>query len=125
MFTIHKELLKQFFRKPFTNLFPSRHAPKSVNKFLEEVKIGKKKINPPVAVPPGFRGKIKYLPEICIGCKLCTKVCPAKAVVFKPKIKKIEYHLFRCTFCGECVEICPVKALVFTDEFLLSAYDKE
>lgn len=120
-----RELLKQLFRKPFTNKFPSKHIPKSVNEYLEKVANGKAKMNPPIKTPPGFRGKIKYNREKCIGCRLCTKVCPSQAVVFHENTKKISYHVFRCTFCGECVKICPVKALLFSDEFLLADYKKD
>jgi len=52
-------------------------------------------------------------------------VCPANAVVFQEREKKIKYHLFRCTFCGQCVDVCPVNALEFTDEFLLADYKKD
>ncbi len=119
------ELLKQLFRKAFTNQFPAKHAPKSVNALLKDVKRGKVKLNPPVHLPKGFRGKIAYDRKKCIGCQLCVKVCPANAVVFDPKTRKIKYYPSRCTFCGECVNVCPVKCLTFTDEFLLADYKKD
>ena len=119
---MQKELIKQLFKKAFTNKFPVKHTPGSVNKLLEDVGKGKKKINPPVEVPEDYRGKIAYDRDKCIGCQMCTKVCPAAAVVFKPKTKKIKYYHFRCTFCGECVKICPVKCLSFTKDFLLADY---
>jgi len=125
MLAMLRTLFSQMLRKPFTNLFPVKYAPKSVNAFLRDVDNGRKKMNPPVAVPPGFRGKIRYHREKCIGCRLCTRVCPANAVVFQERDKKIRYHFFRCTFCGECVKACPVKALEFTDEFLSAAYGKD
>ncbi len=125
MITMQKELFRQLFKRAFTNQFPAKHAPKSVNALLEAVGKGKAKLNPPVPVPENFRGKIAYDKNKCIGCQLCVKVCPANAVVFKPKEKKISYHTFRCTFCGECVNVCPVKCLTFTDEFLLADYKKD
>ena len=125
MLTMQLEVLKQLFRRTFTNRFPAKHIPKSVTGFLKDVEAGKAKINPPVPTPPGFRGKVNYLRDKCIGCRLCIKVCPANAVVFREHEKKIRYHLFRCTFCGECVAICPTKALVFTDEFLMADYKKD
>ncbi len=125
MLTMQKELLKQLFMKAFTNTFPARRIPRSVTRFLRMAESGKVKPNPPVPVPPGFRGRIEYKRDKCIGCGMCVKVCPADAVVFLEKEKKIKYHLFRCTFCGQCVDVCPVKALVFTDEFLLADYKKD
>ncbi len=125
MLEMPKELFKQLFKKPFTNLFPAKHAPRSAAGLLKKVSEGKAKLNPPVETPPNFRGKIKYHREKCIGCKLCTRVCPSAAVEFIEKEKKIRYHLFRCTFCGECVNVCPVKALEFTKEFLLADYKRD
>ncbi|HDD72754.1 MAG TPA: 4Fe-4S dicluster domain-containing protein [Candidatus Aenigmarchaeota archaeon] len=125
MLAIAKELLKQLFKKPFTNRFPAKYIPKSVTGFLERARTGKVKINPPVEVPPGFRGKIEYDEKKCIRCKLCTRVCPAKAVVYSEREKKIKYYLFRCTFCGQCVDVCPVNALTFTKEFLLAGYRRD
>jgi ferredoxin len=119
------ELIKQLFRRTFTNRFPFKHIPKSVSGFLLDVEKGERKFNPPVPAPSGFRGRIDYRKDKCIGCGLCVKVCPAAAVVFIKKEKKIKYHLFRCTFCGQCVEVCPTHALVNTDEFLLADYDKD
>jgi formate hydrogenlyase subunit 6/NADH:ubiquinone oxidoreductase subunit I len=125
MINMQLELIKQLFRRTFTNRFPSKHIPKSVSGFLKSVEKGKKKMNPPVPTPPGFRGRIDYTKKKCIGCRLCVKVCPADAVVFIEKEKKISYHLFRCTFCEQCVEVCPTKALVTTNEFLLADYEKD
>jgi formate hydrogenlyase subunit 6/NADH:ubiquinone oxidoreductase subunit I len=125
MLTMQKELFKQLFRKAFTNTFPAKHIPRSVTQFLKKAESGKVKANPPVPVPPGFRGRIEYYRDRCIGCRLCVRVCPADAVVFLEKEKKIRYHLFRCTFCGQCVDVCPVKALLFTDEFLLADYEHD
>lgn len=124
MLPMVKELFFQLFRKTFTNRFPAKHIPKSVSGFLSDVKEGRKKMNPPVPAPKGFRGKIIYHKDKCIGCKLCTKVCPAKSVVFNEHEKKIKYHYFRCTFCGECVDICPVGALEFSSDYLLADYKK-
>jgi formate hydrogenlyase subunit 6/NADH:ubiquinone oxidoreductase subunit I len=125
MITMQLELLKQLFKRAFTNKFPAKRIPKSVTGLLKKVEEGEAELNPPVKTPPGFRRRIEYHRDKCIGCGLCVKVCPADAVVFQEKQKKIKYHLFRCTFCGQCVEICPVKALEFTNEFLLADYKKD
>lgn len=125
MFEMAKELLKQLFRKPATNKFPAKHMPESISKFLQDANSGKAKINPPIPVPENFRGKIKYSREKCIGCQLCTKVCPAEALEFLPAEKKVKYFVSRCCFCAQCVEVCPVKALETTKEFLLADYKKE
>mgnify|MGYP000164964568 CR=1 FL=1 len=120
-FTFIPELFRQFFSKPFTNLFPVKYAPASIKETLEKVEKGEIKIVPPVEIPDRetFRGKIQYDKEKCIGCKLCIKVCPAKAIEFKEEEKKIRIYIGRCIFCGQCVDICPTGAIKATKEFKL------
>lgn len=117
-------LLTQLFKTPATNKFPAKYAPKSVLGFLDSIQKGKAKLNPPIEIPPKFRGKIAYDREKCIGCQLCIKVCPTKAIEFMPEEKKIKIFVSRCCFCAQCNDICPVDALSMTDEFMLSSYDK-
>lgn len=118
------EIIKQFFHKPFTNKFPVKYAPRNMHKALEAIQAGKVEINPPVPVPEDFRGKIAYNRETCIGCQLCIKVCPAKAIEFKPDERKIKIYVTRCTFCAMCTEICPTNSLSMTTEFLIGTAEK-
>ncbi len=131
------EVLKLLFKKPFTNKFPAKYAPKSTYGFIKLVKEGKAQIIPPVPTPPKFRGKLKYDRESCVGCGLCVKVCPAKAIELvtykeepkeegaRPKIvRKIRIYIGRCVYCSQCVDICPRNSLSMTDEFLLANEDK-
>jgi formate hydrogenlyase subunit 6/NADH:ubiquinone oxidoreductase subunit I len=121
---VFKVVLKQLFLNAATNKFPAKYAPASTIKFLEKVSKGKLKMVPPIAVPPNFLGKIAYNREKCIGCQLCIKVCPAKAIEFLPEAKKIRIFVARCSFCAQCNDICPVKVLSMTDEFMLSNDNK-
>ena len=134
------ELMKQLFKKPATNKFPLKYAPASVTELLSKIRAGKAKLNPPVELPPNFRGKLSYERDKCTGCAACTKVCPANAIELVPAEKarifhekegatlaapmKIQIYISRCTFCAQCVEVCPAKCLSTTDEFLLADYDK-
>jgi NADH-quinone oxidoreductase subunit I len=121
---IVKVLLRQLVKTPATNKFPAKYAPVSTIKFLNMVAKGKLEMIPPVPVPPKFRGKIAYDRENCIGCQLCYKICPTKAIEWLPEEKKVKVFISRCCFCAQCVDICPVNTLAMTEEFLLANYDK-
>ena len=134
------EVWKLVLKKPFTNRFPAKYAPNNVHGFIRRVASGKAKIVPPVPVPPDFRGKIQYEVDKCIGCGLCIKVCPTKAIEFRQCDRaeilhckegaklaapmKIQIYVSRCCFCAQCTEICPKKCLSMGDEFLLANEDK-
>jgi len=47
--------------------------------------------------------------EICIGCGLCARICPQRAVSIlwgKAHINEV-----RCTNCHRCQEVCPREAI--------------
>jgi len=119
-FSMLPKAFSQMFKKPWTNKFPAKYTPSNTTRFLQQVQAGKAKINPPIELPPGFRGKIQYDKEKCIGCQLCIKVCPSEAIEFKPEEKKIKIYLARCTFCSQCNDVCPVNCLSMSNEFLLA-----
>jgi NADH-quinone oxidoreductase subunit I len=124
MWEAAKTILKQLFQKPATNLFPAKYAPESTLAFLDRVARQEVQLNPPIAIPPGFRGKIAYDRENCIGCQQCYKICPTLAIEWLPEEKKIKIFVSRCCFCAQCVDVCPVNTLAMTEEFLLANYDK-
>ena len=123
-YTMIPQLFAQLFKKPFTNKHPRKYIPSSSTTFFKEVQSGKKSAYPPVETPDRFRGKIVYEKEKCIGCKLCLKVCPSEAIVFKEEEKKIKIYLARCTFCAQCTDVCPVSCLHMSKEFLLADTEK-
>ncbi|MFW6012859.1 MAG: 4Fe-4S dicluster-binding protein [Candidatus Bipolaricaulota bacterium] len=111
--------------KPVTNLFPTKYMPDSITQLLSEVQAGEAEINPPVPLPPEFRGKIFYEREKCIGCQQCLRVCPSKAIKYKEDEEKIKIYVARCTFCSLCNDICPVDCLHMSEEtFLVADGDK-
>lgn len=114
----------QLVRKPATNLFPAKYLPRSVTRYLAKVQQGKALLTPPVATPVRFRGKIVYDRETCIGCKICTRICPANAIEFLPETKKVRIYVTQCVFCSQCNDACPVSALHMSNEFLLATADR-
>jgi len=72
------------------------------------------------ALKKGEFGVVSYDPDLCIGCRYCTMVCPFNIPKFEwsstaPKIVK-------CEFCKErlaegklpgCCEVCPTGAVIF------------
>ena len=114
------ELLKQLFLEPATNKFPTKYLPPSVTQFLREVSEGKSGMNPPVKLPPKFRGKIAYEREACTGCTLCAKVCPAHAIDILPETKRMRIWVTQCIFCSQCTDACPKNGLSMSEEFLLA-----
>ncbi len=108
--------LKNFFKKPITVQYP-----KQMRNFH-----------------PRFRGAVAFVrdqdtgKERCVGCGLCSAVCPANCLTVVPGVdehgirnaKIYLYDMSRCVFCGMCVEVCPELALVMTHEFELSVTDR-
>lgn len=73
---------------------------------------------------PKFRGRIEFIPEKCIGCKMCMRDCPANAIIInKVGDKKFsaDIYLDRCVYCGQCAETCPKKAIEITANYELAA----
>lgn len=74
--------------------------------------------------------------ERCIGCELCSSVCPANAITVigaenSPSDRRspgeryaarYEIDELRCIFCGMCEEACPTDAIVLTPRFEMSDY---
>jgi len=99
------QVLDSLFRKPATTRYP----------FVK------------TKSPFHIRGKIKFVPELCIGCKLCEKDCPSDAihiVKLGEKQWSAEFDLGRCIYCGQCVDSCLKKALLLTDEFELASLER-
>ena len=81
-----------------------------------------------IEMPDKFRGKLKFYPAKCIGCKACMRDCPSDAIkITKVGDKRFEcvIDLSRCVYCAQCVDTCPKKALLATTEFELAQLDRK
>jgi len=119
------KIIEQFFSEKSTNLFPAKHKPASVTGFL-----ARGSLIAPVPAPADFRGRLAFDYQACIGCAMCEKVCPARAIEMYPVIekekrtKRIVIYLARCTFCSECVMVCPRDAITMGGDFMMADYDR-
>ena len=74
-------------------------------------------------MPDNFRGKIVFNSENCIGCKICVRDCPARAILINKvadKVFEAVFQLDRCIYCAQCVDSCPKKALLSSKEYELA-----
>jgi formate hydrogenlyase subunit 6/NADH:ubiquinone oxidoreductase subunit I len=99
-----KEVLSQIFTKPATSKYPFVKA----------------------SVPEDFRGKQVFDINLCVGCGLCSRDCPAKAIemVDVGGIRRPLFHLDLCIFCYQCAEGCPRNAIKSSMFFELASTNK-
>jgi len=109
-------VLENFFRPPYTIMYPFEKGPLS----------------------PRFRGEhaLRRYPsgeERCIACKLCEAICPAQAITIESearmdgsrKTTRYDIDMTKCIYCGFCQEACPVDAIVETQNQEFSVENRE
>jgi formate hydrogenlyase subunit 6/NADH:ubiquinone oxidoreductase subunit I len=78
-------------------------------------------------MPAGFRGKPRFHPERCTGCRLCIRDCPSQAIRITKvgeKSFQAEVDLGKCIYCAQCAESCPRMAIEITPIFELAQLDR-
>jgi formate hydrogenlyase subunit 6/NADH:ubiquinone oxidoreductase subunit I len=65
------------------------------------------------ATSEGYRGLVRFNPELCTGCAICKFRCTARAIEYRAGKGDFvwSYDPAQCTFCGRCVEGCKAHAL--------------
>jgi len=54
---------------------------------------------------------IELIPENCVACKQCIKICPFGAIRLEGKIPLLTEQ---CTGCGACIDVCRFDAIALT-----------
>lgn len=64
-------------------------------------------------IPETSRGRLLFIRDLCIGCGLCWRTCPAAAIETLKDERGLRpvFYIDRCIFCYLCVEVCPKKAI--------------
>ena len=70
----------------------------------------------------GLRGKMKFNPNACVGCRMCEHVCAGGAIRFDHLQDGLQFTLWHnsCVNCGLCSHYCPTKALTVTGQWQMS-----
>ena len=63
------------------------------------------------------RGRVENNIDKCIFCGLCSRRCPADAIVVTKADKEWQIDRLKCCTCNLCVEICPVKCLSMENQY--------
>lgn len=60
-------------------------------------------------MPADAFSNLYRITEECIGCEICTKICPKNC--FTVKKQKSTWHPEGCITCMACIHACPMKAI--------------
>jgi len=90
----------------------------------------------PLNMPDRFRGVQHFIPELCIVCNQCARICPTECITLTGKpnpdpekrvklIDTFDINFEICILCDLCTEVCPTEAIVMTNNFELATYSRD
>lgn len=105
-------------------------------KKLTEKKLTYKYPEVPIEMPDRFRGVQHFIPDKCIVCNQCVKICPTDCITLTGKanpdpekkgkvIDTYDINFEICILCDLCTEVCPTEAIVMTNNFELASYSRD
>ncbi|GAB7387906.1 NADH-quinone oxidoreductase subunit NuoI [Bacillaceae bacterium] len=105
-------------------------------KQLAQKKVTSKYPDAPIEMPDRFRGIQHFIPEKCIVCNQCARICPTECIQLTGKphpdpnkkgkvIDTYDINFEICILCDLCTEVCPTEAIVMTNNFELAAYSRD
>ena len=51
--------------------------------------------------------------DACVGCRLCEKACPSRAIVVSSDDRKADIQTSLCHQCTNCQQVCPKNAIAY------------
>lgn len=105
-------------------------------KSLVKEKVTYKYPDEPLNMPERFRGVQHFIPELCIVCNQCARICPTQCITLSGKpnpdpekrvkvIDNFDINFELCILCDLCTEVCPTEAIVMTNNFELATYSRD
>lgn len=89
-----------------------------------------------IEMPERFRGIQHFIPDKCIVCNQCARICPTGCINLIGKksedpnkkgkvIDTYDINFEICILCDLCTEVCPTEAIVMTSNFELAVYSRD
>ena len=83
--------------------------------------------------PERFRGVHEYIPELCIVCYQCARICATSCISLsgarddnkKMRIETYDINFEICILCNLCTEVCPTNSIRMTSQFELAEYTRD
>lgn len=86
----------------------------------------------PKEAPEGYRGRIVFHGDLCIGCGMCERVCAGGAISTHPveenedgTVFERRFFLGSCTFCSNCADFCSKHAIELSGDYHMVARSED